>query len=215
VLRRVPSLFVRNERVTVHGAWEHGFMGVVCVGAYNVGSIHLSFDENRDITGGSGAAGSNAGADTDDDDFLRTNVRSPEWTHRVKTFSTPRTAESLCADGTAAAKAAKAAAAAAVRGPNAQAPRNPFFTWIARTFGDHNDPANIARLRRENVVINERDVTLDAGAEMARFELGSTVVLVFEGPDGDDGDGDSAAFKFAVRPGDTVKMGTPLGDVHA
>ena len=40
--------------------------------------------------------------------------------------------------------------------------------------------------------------------EMGGFKLSSTVVLVFEAPDG---------FEFGVRPGQKVKVGPKLGDV--
>lgn len=39
-----PSLFTRNERVIVAGAWKHGFMSVSPVAAYNVGNMTLTFD---------------------------------------------------------------------------------------------------------------------------------------------------------------------------
>jgi len=46
-------------------------------------------------------------------------------------------------------------------------------------------------------------LSLTKGQEMARFELGSTVVLVFET--------NKASFEFAVQPGDRVQMGQALG----
>ena len=45
-------------------------------------------------------------------------------------------------------------------------------------------------------------LTTKRGDELARFELGSTVVLVFEAP------GD---FGFGVAPGARVRVGQPLG----
>lgn len=53
------------------------------------------------------------------------------------------------------------------------------------------------------------------GSEMGGFNLGSTVVLVFEAPaaspDGPPGQG---GFRFCVERGQTVKMGEPLGVVE-
>lgn len=40
----VPSLYTRQERVVLSGAWQHGFFGYVTVGAYNVGGMQLTFD---------------------------------------------------------------------------------------------------------------------------------------------------------------------------
>lgn len=41
----VPHVFSVNERVALCGDWEHGFFSLTAVGAYNVGSIVLSFDK--------------------------------------------------------------------------------------------------------------------------------------------------------------------------
>lgn len=40
----VPGLFAVNERVCCFGEWEHGFMSYSAVGAFGVGSVHLSWD---------------------------------------------------------------------------------------------------------------------------------------------------------------------------
>ncbi|KAI9510701.1 phosphatidylserine decarboxylase [Russula earlei] len=45
VAKRVENLFVLNERVALLGRWRHGFFGMVPVGATNVGSIKINFDQ--------------------------------------------------------------------------------------------------------------------------------------------------------------------------
>ena len=45
----IDELFCLNERVSLNGHWEHGYMSVTAVGAYNVGSVNLSLD-NRAAT---------------------------------------------------------------------------------------------------------------------------------------------------------------------
>ena len=47
VAKRVENLFVLNERVAMLGRWRHGFFGMVPVGATNVGSIKINFDQVR------------------------------------------------------------------------------------------------------------------------------------------------------------------------
>lgn len=42
----IRNLFVLNERVTYVGNWAHGFFSMTAVGATNVGSIKVYFDEN-------------------------------------------------------------------------------------------------------------------------------------------------------------------------
>ncbi|XP_065831067.1 phosphatidylserine decarboxylase proenzyme, mitochondrial-like isoform X2 [Oscarella lobularis] len=45
VVRLIKGLFSFNERVALLGQWTHGFFAYTAVGALNVGSIHLPFDD--------------------------------------------------------------------------------------------------------------------------------------------------------------------------
>ena len=50
IARIMSGLFNHNERVVLSGTWEHGFFSFTAVGAYNVGSIVLKFDEVKSNT---------------------------------------------------------------------------------------------------------------------------------------------------------------------
>lgn len=49
VVNFIKGLFVLNERVMLSGKWTHGFFSLTCVGATNVGTISLSFDQVNHI----------------------------------------------------------------------------------------------------------------------------------------------------------------------
>ena len=45
VLKGFRDVLCTNERVTLHGNWKYGVFTMTAVGAYNVGSINICFDE--------------------------------------------------------------------------------------------------------------------------------------------------------------------------
>ncbi|KAK7309060.1 hypothetical protein RJT34_05495 [Clitoria ternatea] len=57
---------------------------------------------------------------------------------------------------------------------------------------------------------------LKKGDELGAFNMGSTVVLVFQAPIAELGEGDSSEeFKFCVRSGDKIRVGEALGRWHS
>lgn len=46
LMKRMPEVLHINERVCYAGSWEHGFFSMTAVGATNVGSIKVNFDED-------------------------------------------------------------------------------------------------------------------------------------------------------------------------
>ncbi|XP_045172540.2 phosphatidylserine decarboxylase proenzyme, mitochondrial-like isoform X1 [Mercenaria mercenaria] len=118
IARWVQGLFNMNERAVYSGTWEHGYFSYTAVGATNVGSIKIYFDEN-----------------------LETNIGASHPNH----------------------------------------------VYHDRSFGNPDTPENI---------------NLKKGEMVGEFNLGSTVVLLFEAP---------SNFEFDVKPGQKVKVGERLG----
>lgn len=150
--RKLPGLFVLNERVALLGKWRWGFFSYTPVGATNVGSIKINFDRE-----------------------LRTN--------------------SLTTD-TAADRAAEQAAE---RG-------EPYSGFAEASYGGASSVLGGHALKR--------------GEEMGGFQLGSTIVLVFEAPKGirpslDEGfQGQrKGGFKWKIENGMKVKVGEAIGFV--
>ncbi|KAK8803379.1 hypothetical protein WA158_001073 [Blastocystis sp. Blastoise] len=114
-MTRVKNLLAINERVCLKGDWMHGFFSLSFIGAYNVGSITLPFENG-----------------------FKTNKFGQHPNKRVcydKIYDTP--------------------------------------------------------------------ISLKRGEQAGQFNLGSTVVLIFESPE----------FDFVVKPGEKVQLGQPLGRI--
>lgn len=148
-VKHIKGLFAVNERVVIEGTWnaktvsdqeldqqqEKYFFSLSAVGAYNVGSIELNFDQQ---------------------------VVTNEKPHRISSF-VPKVPENPDAD-------------LEQRCPN-------------RTYTHDR--------------IFPSGMNVQRGEEVAKFKLGSTVVLIFEAPDDMD-------LQFCVKSGQKVRVGQPL-----
>ncbi|KAI3362530.1 hypothetical protein L3Q82_012831 [Scortum barcoo] len=133
VARLVKELFCLNERVALTGQWQHGFFSLTAVGATNVGSIRVYFDEE-----------------------LQTN--------------TPR--------------------------------------YSKGSFHDRSYVAGNQVLKATGEVgvvsVDAGGVALQKGAAVGEFNLGSTIVLLFEAP---------KDFRFNLQPGQRIRVGEGLGSL--
>ena len=76
---------------------------------------------------------------------------------------------------------------------------------IRTVWDEHSVPrAGVPRAREQS--FSDRELRLAAGAEMGRFELGSTVIVLF--PPG------AVAFAPGLASGDTLKMGREIGRIR-
>lgn len=117
IARMVAGLFNHNERVVLTGTWKHGFFSFTAVGAYNVGSINLKFDQDLKTN----CPGRYSEGSFDECDYIS------------------------------------------------------------------DEPNGVSLVR---------------GERMGAFNLGSTIVLIFEAP---------TDFKFDVQPGQKLRYGEPVG----
>jgi len=203
IARYIPSLFVRNERVTLSGHWAHGFFAMVPVGAYNVGSMKLTFDEELDT---------NLRAHTvtayrpDLEDGLQAKPFFRSYRKETRpalgggqgqgqgvgqlqqdvlraTDAFAKTDPAIDAGTAVVAKASSGKAATNVVSPAASLPA---LFPVPR--------------------VSASGIHLAKGSEFARFELGSTIVVVFQLERG-------KRFVFNVEPEQKVKLGQRIGVV--
>ncbi|KAM7004551.1 LOW QUALITY PROTEIN: phosphatidylserine decarboxylase proenzyme, mitochondrial [Passerculus sandwichensis] len=119
VARWIKELFCHNERVVLTGDWKHGFFSLTAVGATNVGSIRIYFDQD-----------------------LHTN--SPSYSK-----------------------------------------------------GSYNDFSFISNNNKEGIPMRK-------GEHLGEFNLGSTIVLIFEAP---------KDFRFNLKAGQKIRFGEALGSL--
>uniref|UniRef100_A0A493TH18 Phosphatidylserine decarboxylase proenzyme, mitochondrial n=1 Tax=Anas platyrhynchos platyrhynchos TaxID=8840 RepID=A0A493TH18_ANAPP len=119
VARWIKELFCHNERVVLTGDWKHGFFSLTAVGATNVGSIRIYFDQD-----------------------LHTN--------------------------------------------------SPFYSK-----GSYNDFSFVSNNNKEGIPMRK-------GEHLGEFNLGSTIVLIFEAP---------KDFKFHLKAGQKIRFGEALGSL--
>lgn len=117
--RWIKELFCHNERVVLTGDWKHGFFSLTAVGATNVGSIRIYFDQD-----------------------LHTN--SPRYSK-----------------------------------------------------GSYNDFSFVTHTNKEGIPMRK-------GEHLGEFNLGSTIVLIFEAP---------KDFNFKLKAGQKIRFGEALGSL--
>ncbi|XP_071400553.1 phosphatidylserine decarboxylase proenzyme, mitochondrial [Centroberyx affinis] len=139
VARWVKELFCLNERVALTGQWQHGFFSLTAVGATNVGSIRVYFDQD-----------------------LHTNApRYNKGSYNDRSYVT---------DGNQAENEAIVQEGGGAKGEEGSASKG--------------------------------GVALQKGEALGEFNLGSTIVLLFEAPHD---------FAFDLRPGQRIRVGEALG----
>ncbi|XP_033089212.1 phosphatidylserine decarboxylase proenzyme, mitochondrial isoform X3 [Trachypithecus francoisi] len=127
--RWIKELFCHNERVVLTGDWKHGFFSLTAVGATNVGSIRIYFDQAP-----------------------LTPSLSPQDLHT----NSPRHSK-----------------------------------------GSYNDFSFVTHTNREGVPMRK-------GEHLGEFNLGSTIVLIFEAP---------KDFNFQLKTGQKIRFGEALGSL--
>lgn len=175
---RLQGLFCLNERVALLGRWKHGFFSMTPVGATNVGSIRVHFDKNLQTN-------------TVYEQDLTTETQSnnpppgPQKTNSSSSISSIDSNQSTDSNSSVDSQATLSDGASNSKQKRKKVKKS---TCYEATY------AKASRLLG--------GYPLTKGQQMGGFNLGSTVVLVFEAP---------KTFQFTVRAGDKVRVGEAMG----
>ena len=195
VLRFVPRLFTRNERVVLAGQWREGdersmqegerFFSMVMVGAYNVGSVKLSYDE---------------GMITNKPRSFRQRRREREDRQRwAREEGQGREKGGMDVRGER-----EVGLTDVLDGDEG------YVKVYAKAKIEQGEVKQVGSGHSDHEVEAREDASglrVRKGEEVARFELGSTVVLVFETLKGE-------RWEWKVKEGDKVRMGQAVGQIY-
>lgn len=206
-----PNVFKENERVALCGEWANGFFSTTFIGATNVGSIVLNFDKE-----------------------LRTNVFSnPRILSIDKSYVQPRLAlKNLCNKNDFNETEDDVIGSTSDSGSSEE---KDFFDFtnvcssnayldaskfqkssVLKKFSDSSKSSNyyrsvhtdFAALKSddETYPISGKGIHLEKGQEMGYFNLGSSIMLIFEAPE---------ESTFDVEVGQKVKLGNSILKVNS
>ena len=219
IAKYIPSLFVRNERVVLSGTWAQGFFAMVPVGAYNVGSMKLTFDEELDTnlrTHTFTQYRPNMDDGLKSRPFFKNYKRAAETQQEVvhatdafvktdpavdpDTFTHAHHAHKHVAAGSAAAAATAATPGVAPEIiPSGKTGAGCLPASVRAQLG-----AASAHLHQPVPRVSSEGIHLAKGDEFSRFELGSTIVVIFEVDKGQ-------TFNWNIEPDQKVKVGQRIG----
>lgn len=185
VAKILPNLFSANERCAVFGSWKYGFYSYTAVGATNVGSIKLSFDPT--VKTNSYKQDWHAGFNP---------LEALGWVYRGNNNKTNNNSSNNNNNGSNKATTTTHAA------PNAEYVCNPDMAISEQGKPTAVPSTPFCKPHLVDHRVYPVPIQLSRGDEVGLFELGSTVVLIFEAP---------VDFKFNIKAGDKVMVGQPLG----
>ncbi|OWB68493.1 hypothetical protein B5S33_g174 [[Candida] boidinii] len=177
--RTFQNLFVLNERVALLGYWKHGFFSMTPVGATNVGSIKINFDKDlttNKIYENSKYSSNSATTSTINNTNADTQDSDSDDLTLVDTATTDDAESTIT-------------------------------TNSQRTISEKRkkvikNTCYEATYSKASKLLNGQP--LFKGEEIGGFELGSTIVLVFEAPKN---------FEFSLKENQAIKLGQKIGDL--
>ncbi|KAI8504840.1 hypothetical protein Bbelb_169490 [Branchiostoma belcheri] len=183
LVRCIQGLFNYNERVVMSGRWDQGFFSMSAVGATNVGSIRMYMDSRVVMSG------------RWDQGFFSMSAVGATNVGSIRMYMDSRVVMSGRWDqGFFSMSAVGATNVGSIR------------MYMDSVRVAHNLPGKWkGGLFYDRVFFNETQgtgVSVKKGEIFGEFNLGSSIVIIFEAP---------RTFSFKVKPGQKIRFGEPLG----
>ncbi len=207
------DLFILNERVALLGKWKHGFFSMTPVGATNVGSIKLNFDKDL-ITNNYYEDASIYGNDKGnrrENDRNNADSQTSSETTTTNPSTDSSTINSNNSSSTSLSSLSDSTNVPLINKDN-ESNKSSFLSFRNRRlygYRFNNQKKKTVKNTCYEATYGKASrllggVAMVKGQEMGGFNLGSTIVLVFEAPKN---------FEFKVKEGQHVSYGQSLGDV--
>jgi phosphatidylserine decarboxylase len=186
-LKLIRGVFVYNERVAMLGEWAHGFFSMTAVGATNVGSIRIHFDED-----------------------LRTNLPRRRHHHHLASGDDNQLRDDHQGDSRGK-QQPESSLQSIDNQPSTTTTATTPSPLLSTTTKNPVLPDKSMTITRFYISKDYTEshgghpIHLLKGVEMGAFHLGSSIVLVFEAP---------STFEFGIRPNQKIRLGAALGDIR-
>jgi phosphatidylserine decarboxylase len=192
-----PNVFKENERVSVTGGWANGFYSTTFIGATNVGSIVLNFDDS--LKTNSMLLTGNAVSDRAYCPIKSVNFNSK--------FRSDKLSEDLSHDVTSSCDVSGDTSdnedlSDDLKATLDSSPKDPFREESTEagelSSNPDQDCLDIIEAENQRYLVTEKGILLEKGQEMGYFKMGSSIMLIFETPE---------ESSFGVEVGQKVKLG--------
>ena len=185
-LKVIRGVFVYNERVALLGEWVHGFFSMTAVGATNVGSIRIHFDE--DLRTNLPHLRHRSGKGDKDHHLLRSGSKDQQKRQQEQQELVPQSVNEESITFSSLPTTTTTTTNNSVSPDKSSSIMTRFYISKDYTESHGGHPIHLLK-----------------GVEVGAFNLGSSVVLVFEAP---------STFEFVIRPNQKIRLGAALGDIR-
>lgn len=210
-----PNVFKENERVTLTGEWANGFYSTTFIGATNVGSIVLNFDDS--LKTNTMVLLGNSVSDREYSSIKPTRLNL-EFKRSIMSEDLKDDVTNSCdesgstSDNDEPSEEAKSIqnsltenlsvelSTEAEESSSVPSPCSSSFGEFKSSNSNQNC-LDVIEAENQKYIVSEKGINLAKGQEMGFFKMGSSIMLIFEAPE---------ESTFEVEVGQKVKLGNNI-----